>query len=101
MNKDNEQELSKCVFEGLGQVSMCWSETPKGVFQSTEAGTIGDRIMDKARAIVKDELDINNDLARTGIINIKHRLDEGRGCNTYEGYTAEIEKLINELYDKI
>ncbi len=30
--------LEEMVFQALGEVSMCWSETPKGVFDSDHAG---------------------------------------------------------------
>mgnify|MGYP003435996493 FL=1 len=41
----NKEQLQKIVFEALGEVSMCWSETPQGVFESTRANEIGNRIM--------------------------------------------------------
>lgn len=37
--------LKNKVFEALGEVSMCWSETPKGVFESSKAEEIGNRLM--------------------------------------------------------
>src|SRR6266849_9862312 len=37
--------LEEVVFQGLGEASMCWSETPKGVFDSNRAKRIGDEIM--------------------------------------------------------
>ncbi len=43
--KDIETE----VFEALGQASMCWSETPKGVFNSTNAEKIGKELLDNIR----------------------------------------------------
>ena len=41
-----KQDLTAIVFEALGEASMCWSETPKGVFESTHAKEIGDRVME-------------------------------------------------------
>src|SRR6266851_1141715 len=38
-------KLKEVVFHGLGEASMCWSETPKGVFDSDHAKRIGDEIM--------------------------------------------------------
>ena len=40
-----EKGLKTKVFEALGEVSMCWSETPKGVFDSTNAERIGNELM--------------------------------------------------------
>jgi len=33
----NKEQLQKIVFEALGEASMCWSEIPQGVFESTRA----------------------------------------------------------------
>lgn len=40
-----QKTLQNKVFEALGEVSMCWSETPKGVFESSRAEEIGNRLM--------------------------------------------------------
>lgn len=32
------------IYQGLGEASMCWSETPKGIFDSLKAKEIGERI---------------------------------------------------------
>lgn len=42
-----EKTLENKVFEALGEVSMCWSETPKGVFDSVKANEIGDRLVEE------------------------------------------------------
>ena len=44
---EENKTLENKVFEALGEVSMCWSETPKGVFDSTKAKEIGDRLMEE------------------------------------------------------
>lgn len=48
MAEEQEQQnerLREIVFQGLGEASMCWSETPKGIFDSDHAARIGDEIM--------------------------------------------------------
>ena len=40
-----KEKLREIVFVNLGQVSMCWSEWPTGVFQSTRAEELGEEIM--------------------------------------------------------
>ena len=40
------EEAKQKVFESLGQASMCWTETPKGVFKSEEAERIGEELLD-------------------------------------------------------
>lgn len=39
------QEQMTAIYEALGEASMCWNETPKGVFDSTKAKEIGDRLI--------------------------------------------------------
>lgn len=46
------KKLENKVFEALGEVSMCWSETPKGVFDSSNAERIGSELMKE----IKDDL---------------------------------------------
>lgn len=40
-----KHKLRTKVFETLGTVSMCWSETPKGIFDSTLAEKLGNELM--------------------------------------------------------
>lgn len=42
---EENKTLENKVFEALGEATMCWSETPKGVFDSTKAKEIGSRLM--------------------------------------------------------
>lgn len=35
------------IFLALGHVSMCWSETPKGIFESSKAEEIGNKLYDE------------------------------------------------------
>ena len=41
--------LETTIYQALGEASMCWSETPKGTFDSTRANKIGDRICEQIR----------------------------------------------------
>lgn len=47
------------VFSALGAASVCWGETPKGIFDSTQAKKIGDELVDfilgKCRWPTKDQ----------------------------------------------
>ena len=42
----NKEKLTELVYINLGRASMCWSEIPKGVFDSTTAAELGKEIMD-------------------------------------------------------
>lgn len=44
--EDGSLSLESAVFQALGAASMCWDETPKGVFDSTRAKEIGDSLVE-------------------------------------------------------
>lgn len=44
--------LREMVFLALGKVSMCWSETPKGVFNDERAVQIGEELLQSIDAYV-------------------------------------------------
>ena len=50
----SEEKLREIVFINIGQASMCWSEFPKGVFNSKKAKELGDEII----IAIKEYLDI-------------------------------------------
>lgn len=50
LNEDGKLPLESAVFQALGAASMCWSETPKGIFDSTRAKEIGEALLLKIRA---------------------------------------------------
>lgn len=53
-----EQQL---IFQALGEASMCWSETPKGVFDSTRAKEIGEKLCKNLEEIrKKDQFNLDN-----------------------------------------
>lgn len=41
------EKIKQAVYEAIGAASMCWSETPKGVFDSTKANKIGEDLISK------------------------------------------------------
>ncbi len=42
---EKDKVLYEKVFMALGEASMCWSETPRGVFDSTNANRIGEELI--------------------------------------------------------
>lgn len=42
-------DLNTLIFEALGEASMCWSETPKGVFDSDKAADLGNRVVNSLK----------------------------------------------------
>ena len=37
-------DFQKKIYEAIGEASMCWKETPKGVFDDVKAKAIGDKL---------------------------------------------------------
>lgn len=52
MEEIQKLTLEQEVFQALGEASMSWSETPKGIFDSTNAKRIGDELMKKINSDV-------------------------------------------------
>jgi len=50
----NREKLTELVYINLGQASMCWSEIPKGVFDSTKAAELGKEIMDAVEKYIEE-----------------------------------------------
>lgn len=46
----DHSKLAELVFTALGEASMCWSETPSGVFQSERAARVGDDLIAAIRS---------------------------------------------------
>ena len=41
---EEEKEISVLIGETIGEASMCWSEIPKGVFDSVKACSLVDKL---------------------------------------------------------
>ena len=46
------KEIREKIFMAIGEASMCWKPIPKGVFDSTKAGKVGDRLTAEIEKIV-------------------------------------------------
>jgi hypothetical protein len=53
ISKDKKEEISRVVGEAIGEGSMCWVPIPEGVFDSTQAIGVVDRLVEKIVAIVE------------------------------------------------
>ena len=51
----NKEKLTELVYINLGRASMCWSEIPRGVFDSTKAAELGQEIMDAIEKYVEED----------------------------------------------
>lgn len=44
-----ETLLETAVYRAIGQASMCWTQTPRGIFKSEEADKIGKKLLEVIR----------------------------------------------------
>ena len=51
----NKEKLREIIFISLGRASMCWSEVPRGVFDSTTAAELGEEIVKAIEEYTKEE----------------------------------------------
>lgn len=46
LDEDGTLSLESAVFQALGYASVCWSEPPRGVFESERAKEAGDKLIE-------------------------------------------------------
>ena len=51
----DKEKLTELVYINLGRASMCWSEIPSGVFDSTRAAELGKEIMEAIEKYIEDK----------------------------------------------
>lgn len=85
-SKIEVKTLENHVFEAIGHASMCWTETPKGVFDTEEATKCGEELLKH----------INNDVPNAcGIVFKALREDEGY----YYSWQANIAMAFKDLIE--
>lgn len=42
---DRPEDATSAIFQALGAASMCWMDTPTGIFDSTRAKWVGDGLI--------------------------------------------------------
>ena len=90
------KKLETLVFEALGEASMCWSETPNGVFQDSKAKEIGDRLLQALTSVKSESVEEvleQKRLALIEYIKLKHTQDECIGF--IDGYDQAMHDFAN------
>ena len=55
MNSMDKEKLTELVYINLGRASMCWSEIPRGDFDSTKVAELGKEIMDAVEKYLENQ----------------------------------------------
>lgn len=82
--------LKNKVFEAMGAASMCWSETPNGVFDDANACKIGESIMEEI------ESDLPNAIK---VLKNKLSVDQSEG-SYYYSWQANIAMSFKDEYER-
>lgn len=83
-------KTSELIFTALGEASMCWSETPKGVFESNKAEEIGKSLL----------IELRNKCERIGTI-IDDLDNLSRGLNLAIPDRLHVEAIRSALPEKV
>jgi hypothetical protein len=90
MEQKEIKSLKSEVFEALGAASMCWSETPKGIFDSSEALRIGNEVMGK----------IYTDLPNALKVLVKHLGGDKSADSYYFSWQANIAMSFKDEFER-
>lgn len=93
-------KLENKVFQALGQVSMCWSETPKGVFESSKATVIGSNLMDEINKEMKYQVEKGKKDLESKIEEIESLLTSSALCHGSHGHRDVLVKIKEILESK-
>lgn len=93
------KNIKTIVFESVGHASMCWSETPKGVFDEQEANVVGNKLMDEINAYAARLLEwaAKEDFV---LINTTEKILWCRKAESISYNSSEIIQEFNELESK-
>ena len=105
MSKDKEltaKEIKTIVFESIGHASMCWHETPSGVFDSEEATKVGDNLLSKVNDYVSLQVKSHLEKLTENIIDkIKNRSQNVTGDLYLTTTEYDIDQASKEYIDNL
>jgi len=86
-------ELQEAVFQALGEASMCWSQTPSGVFEDVRALEIGNNLVAAIMGALDHEQEWRKYVGRQYIADYKKMMSEK---NEKDNMTKQ---ELKELYE--
>jgi hypothetical protein len=110
----NKEKLTELVYINLGRASMCWSDIPSGVFDSTKAAELGKEIMEAIEKYVEaqeetpgwsdpmlDHLDKEEKYNKESEWQRRRRLDVMREAKKREeSYTRSLKELVRQKEER-
>jgi guanyl-specific ribonuclease Sa len=88
-------KMKELVFMAIGEASMCWEPTPSGIFKSTKAKDIGERLV---RELQAQEKSAEQTIVDEGL---REALEIIRSGGTIQNLPSEYKKLSREDMQKI
>lgn len=102
-------KLEKLVFESIGQASMCWSETPTGIFDEKQATEIAKKLIsDLGLEKMADAICFGNSIGKNGKsydLMAQEKIKEAFDFITqtesiYESFVSDVKSAVeNGSYD--
>ena len=80
------------VFQAIGEASMCWSETPKGIFESSRAEKVGNDLLLAIKSELLGKLPKEQEIICPNTIRIEDLLAKG-----FNDCLSQIKKIIEVL----
>ena len=75
------ENFKEKMFQSLGQASMCWAETPKGIFKSDEAKKIGDELILFLESKIRQAVDSGYKYGVKSVVEeLSNIVDDGISC---------------------
>jgi len=88
----SKEDLKTEIYQGVGHASMCWTETPMGVFDDSEATIVSEKILSASMQYAENQ---NHELLETlkGLVNdVKSKPNDTRHATHLKIAEAVIKK---------
>jgi len=85
MNEQRKNSFRQIVGESIGEASMCWSETPSGIFDSSRATRILGDIL-KPVKLLEEQLNEANEIIKKFTVADMWGVCECQGCRYLKNY---------------
>lgn len=92
---EEEEALESLVFLAIGEASMCWEQTPKGIFESDRAKAIGEHILAEIAMRVGV---LRADVASRDRIIASWKREEEAWHEREKSLKADVARLTRELF---
>jgi len=95
-----KDRIREKVFQAIGEASMCWSETPKGIFESSRAEKIGEELLSDIKQEILGKLPEKKERTKENImLKIVEFENAYKADGWFDGFNdclAQVKKIIED-----